>query len=248
MKLRNWQLPLAIVLFMTGILLVSALNALQSEAEPEPRTKSKAESLIAMIETQEKELKDYEKTIDARRDSLAKHQKDIATGKIEVQTLQYELDQLKTLSGVSDVEGKGITVFLDDNNKGYEIAKSKAPEQAKPEDFLIHDKHLLYIVYELRVGGAEAISINGQRVVCSSDIRCMGTTIGVNTSAIGPPFVIKAIGDPDRMSKVLETDTSQYNILKMAGYPVRIEKQKKITIGSYKGSYQFSYTEPKGEQ
>ncbi len=246
MKLRNWQLPLAIVLFMTGILLMSALSALQSEADP--RSQSKAQNLIAMIETQEKELKDHEKTIEARRESLAKHQKDIASGEIEVRSLQSELDHMKTLSGITNVEGKGIMVFLDDNTKGYEIAKSKNPEQTKPEDFLIHDKHLLYIVYELRVGGAEAISINGQRIVCSSDIRCMGTTIGVNTIAIGPPFVIRAIGDPDRMSKVLETKTSQYNILKMAGYPVRIEKKDKVTIGSYKGSYQFSYTEPKGEQ
>lgn len=246
MKLKNWQLPLAFVLFITGILLVSAIHALQSKDESP--TKPKSESLIAMIETQEKELHGLEKNIVAKRESLDKYRKSISSGKKEVESLQYQLDQLKILSGMTDVEGQGITIFLDDNNKGYEVAKSKNPEQAKPDDYLIHDRHLLYIVYELRVGGAEAISVNGQRIVSASDIRCMGTTIGVNTIAIGPPFVIKAIGNPDRMSEVLETKTSQYNILKMAGYPVRIEKHSKVVIGPYKGSYQFSYTQPKEEQ
>lgn len=246
MKLKKWQLPLAFVLFMTGILLVSAIQALQSKNETP--TKSKSQSLITMIETQEKELHELEKSIDAKRESLDKYQKSISSGKEEVENLQHELDQLKILSGICDVEGPGITLFLDDNTKGYEAAKSKNLEQVKPDDYLIHDKHLLYIVYELRVGGAEAISINGQRIVNSSDIRCMGTTIGVNTIAISPPFIIKAIGDPNRMSKILGESTSQYNILKMAGYPVNIEKQSKVTIGSYKGSYQFSYAKPKEEQ
>lgn len=66
--------------------------------------------------------------------------------------------------------------------------------------------------------------------------------------AIGPPFVIKAIGDPDRMIRVMEDDTSQYNILKMAGYPVHLEKHRKISVESYKGGYQFSYAQPKEDQ
>jgi DNA-binding cell septation regulator SpoVG len=61
-------------------------------------------------------------------------------------------------------------------------------------------------------------------------------------------FVIKAIGDPDRMIRVMEDDTSQYNILKMAGYPVHLEKHRKISVESYKGGYQFSYAQPKEDQ
>jgi uncharacterized protein YlxW (UPF0749 family) len=244
--MRNWQLPLTFVLFMTGILLVSAIEALQGQ-EDLP-TKTQSENLIAKIETQEKELSELEKQIDANRKSLDKYQESISSGKKEEESLKYQLDRLKILSGISDVEGAGIIIHLDDNNKGYEAAKNKDPEHVTANDFLIHDKHLLYIVYELREAGAEAISINGQRVVSSSDIRCMGTTIGVNTIALSPPFVIRAIGDPDRLSESLERKKSQYYSLKMAGYPASIEKQSKLIIGAYKGSYQYSYAQPKEEQ
>ncbi len=245
MRLKNWQLPLALVLFMTGILLMSVLQVLHNQDETPAQEKN--HNLVAMIKRQEKELNNLEKSIDTRRVSLDKYQKSLSSGQLETENLQYQLDQLKMLSGVSDVEGPGITVILDDNKKGYEVAKSKNPE-ANAQDYLIHDKHLLYIVYELRVGGAEAISINKQRITASSDIRCIGTMIQVNTKGLAPPYVINAIGDSSRMASVLENTDSQYNILKMAGYPVQIEKHDKVVIGSYKGSYQFSYAQPKEEQ
>jgi uncharacterized protein YlxW (UPF0749 family) len=243
---KNWKLPMTFVMFMVGILLTSAIISLKSSEAPPSKTRS--ETLISMIEAQEEKQQELTDTIMAKREELEQFKKSIAGGEKELEALQYELDSLYTLSGISKVEGQGISITLDDNTKGYEIAKSKNPEQVKADDYLIHDRHLLYIVYDLRAAGAEAISINGERVINSTDIRCAGTTIGVDNVAIGPPFVIKAIGDPDRMIRVMENDTSQYNILKMAGYPVHLEKHRKISVESYKGGYQFSYAQPKEDQ
>lgn len=247
MKLfKYWQLPLAFVLFLTGIMLMLALQTLRGEAESPTQQKSK--DLVAMIQQQEKQLDELKKNIDNRRKNLDEYQKSLSEGMLETKQLQFELDNLKVLSGLYPVEGEGITVYLDDNTKGKELAFIKNPEQAKVEDFLIHDKHLLYIVYELRTAGAEAISINNQRIVSSTDIRCVGTTIQVNAERLGPPFVIKAIGDPDKLTKILEADRSQYNILKLAGYPVHIEKSNNLVIDSYKGSYQFNHAQPKEDK
>lgn len=245
MKFYKWQLPLTIVLFLTGILLVSALRALASSEDTSWRNKDK--KLVNMIETQEKEIEKLEKDIATRRDSLEKYQKTLAAGKAEAEGLQEKLEPMKILSGMTDVVGNGIILFLDDNRKGAETAENKNPEEYKKEDFLIHDKHLLYIVNELRVGGAEAISINDQRIIASSDIRCVGPMILVNTTRLAPPYIIKAIGAPDRMTRILESPESEYNILKMAGYPVRIEKHDRVAIKAYKGSYQFTYAQPKEE-
>lgn len=245
MKFYKWQLPLAVVLFITGILLVSTLRALASTEDTSWRNKDK--KLIALIEAQEKSIEELEKNIADRRKSLEEYQKTLAAGKAEAEELQAQLEQLRVLSGMTDVVGKGIIIHLDDNRKGAKAAETKNPEQFKEEDFLIHDKHLLYIVNELRVGGAEAISINGQRIIASSDIRCVGPMILVNTTRLAPPYIIKAIGDPERMTKILEAPESEYNILKMAGYPVSIEKHDQVVVEAYKGSYQFIYAQPKEE-
>lgn len=243
---KKWKLPLTFVLFLTGIMLMLALQALHSEAQSPTQQKNK--TLVTMIQQQEEQLEALKKDIEDKRKTLDKYQKNLSEGQLETEHLQYELDNLKLLSGLSDIEGKGILVYLDDNTKGKELAFIKNPDQSKAEDFLIHDKHLLYIVYELRAAGAEAISINNQRIVSSTDIRCVGTTIQVNAERLGPPFIIRAIGDPYNLAKILESERSQYNFLKMAGYPVRIEKHSNLIMEPYKGSYQFTYAQPKEEE
>ena len=65
-----------------------------------------------------------------------------------------------------------------------------------PNRYIIHYENLLYLVNDLRNAGAEGISINGQRIVVSSEIRCVGNVILVNTTRLAPPFEISAIGDP----------------------------------------------------
>lgn len=244
MKLRKWHLPMTLVLLTTGFLLVTALRAAATSDNTPWRQKN--ESLVGMIQAQEDEIKKLEDTIDFKRTALDRHQKNVSSGKDELQALQDELEKSKTLSGLTEVEGSGIVIVLDDNRKKYEAGPAKNPA-LKPEDFLIHDKHILYIVNELRVGGAEAISVNDQRVISTTDIRCVGPMIMVNTTRLGPPYTIKAIGNPDNMTRILELPESEYNILKAAGYPVQSEKQTKVTIPPYKGIYQFTYAQPKEE-
>ncbi len=245
MKLNKWQLPLTLVFFISGILLVSVLNSLA--ASYHTRWHQKNQNLVALIQTQEKIIGRLEEDIEKTRTSLARSQEVLAAGKEELQNLQEKLSELKVQAGLVEAIGPGIVITLDDNRKGAEATQAKNPGQFQAGDFLIHDKHILYIVNELRVGGAEAISVNDQRIVTSSDIRCVGPMILVNTTRLAPPYTIKAIGNPDRLGSVLEMQDSEYNILKMAGFPVNLEKKSKVVIPPYKGSYQFTSAQPKEE-
>lgn len=242
-RFQKWQVPLTIVLLISGALLAMALRALASGNTPWHKQN---ENLVSMIKTQESEIKKLENSIEAKRAFLDRYQRDVSLGKKELENLQQKLQRLKVLSGMTEVVGPGLTITLDDNIKEYEAAQSQNPG-VKPDDYLIHDKHILYIVNELRVGGAEAISVNDQRIVNSSDIRCVGPLILVNTTRLGPPYIIKAIGNPDNLARILELPESEFNILKMAGYPVKYEKSTRLVIPAFKGSYQFSYAHPKGE-
>ncbi len=75
---------------------------------------------------------------------------------------------------------------------------------ARSKLILIHDEDLLKLVNELKAAGAEAITVNEQRVVASTEIRCAGPTISVNNNRISPPYVIQAIGDPAGLESALK--------------------------------------------
>ena len=85
-------------------------------------------------------------------------------------------------------EGQGVTITIDDSK-----TKSKAGEN--PNLYLIHDDDLLKVINELKAAGAEAISINEQRLIATSEIRCAGPTLSVNNIRSAPPYEIKAIGE-----------------------------------------------------
>ena len=102
--------------------------------------------------------------------------------------MQNELEKARNYANYYAVQGPGIIMTLNDSQQ----------ELAEGEDitwYLIHDIDILEIINELRVAGAEAISINGERVTATTSIRCGGPTIIIDGKRHAAPFIIKAIGD-----------------------------------------------------
>ena len=97
---------------------------------------------------------------------------------------QEQLKQINKALGLTDVTGEGVVVTVYDNKNGLGGAAD-----------LIHDGDLREVVNELKNAGAEAISINDERIVSSTAITCVGTVIQVNKEKVSSPFVIKAIGN-----------------------------------------------------
>lgn len=97
------------------------------------------------------------------------------------QDLQAELRKSNLAAGLTAVTGPGIIVTLNDNPQVLQPGED-------PNAYLVHDSDILSIVNEIKASGAEAISVNNQRIVAMSEIRCAGTTILVNWNKIGPPL------------------------------------------------------------
>ncbi|MCK9909967.1 DUF881 domain-containing protein, partial [Microbacteriaceae bacterium K1510] len=106
-----------------------------------------------------------------------------------------ELDAARMLAGVVPVEGPGIEVTMQDNQN--------AANNPDVTNYIVHEQDVRLVVNELRAAGAEGISINGQRLVSNSAIRCVGPTIIVNGIKSAAPFVITAIGDPTTLENAL---------------------------------------------
>lgn len=154
------------------------------------------------------------------------------------------LTDLKTnqmLAGTVDVEGPGVVVTLSDGD-----TDTKA--QDNPQISIVHDSDILMMINELMVAGAEAISVNDERLINSSGIACQGTHITVNDKPCDGPFIIKAIGSNKRMIDVMDKKGSYANCVKTLGIGVKIEKSEKLTIPKYEGKVNFEYAKPVEEK
>lgn len=182
-----------------------------------------------------------EENILALRGQLDQLQRAQVDGSDELSVLQAELIELKNLAGLTEITGPGVTVVLDDNRSGAEAARL-LPDY-NPENFIIHDKDIRWLVNDAKRGGAEAIAINGHRLVNISEIRCVGPVIFINSTRMAPPYVVKIIGDPDTLEQLISTGDA-FPILKWEDFPVKLTKEASITIPAYKGSLPLNYIKP----
>ena len=143
-------------------------------------------------------------------------------------------ERLQLLAGTTDVEGAGIEIVLDDSN----IPK-KANEN--PNLYIRHDEDLLRVLNELRAAGAEAISINDQRIVAMSEVRCAGPTVSVNNVRSAPPYVIKAIGAPKTLTSALRLRGGVVETFEFWGIQVKIKSEDKVHIPALKAPRNFEY-------
>lgn len=137
------------------------------------------------------------------------------------------------------MKGKGIIITVADN-KG--VTSDTIGILDNISNYLIHDSDLLRLVNELKNAGAEAISINDERITNLTSITCDGNVILVNGNKISSPFIIKAIGSQEallgaiqRPGGLLEKELEDYGLVSS------VEKQNKITINKYNGIIDYKY-------
>jgi len=230
MKLHSWHLSITLVCLLFGTLFTSNLKTHLQEYNP---MVARNKTLVNVINTQEQKNRELESEIaKIRKEIEAYHASAGVPSGLE--PVKKDLERLHLLTGLTDVRGPGVIITLDDQEKAR-MAK-------EPEYYLIHYSSILYIVNDLRAAGAEAISVNGDRVVSTTDIRCAGNIILVNTHRLAPPYVIHAVGSPQRLE--FAARAGEYNSLEQQKFPVTLEKNENIAIPAYKGSYAFNYATP----
>lgn len=151
--------------------------------------------------------------------------------------LQKEIQNASMSAGMLEVEGAGIILTINDSKRSIQTGED-------PNDSLIHDYDLLMVVNELKASGAEAIAVNGERIIAMSEIRCAGTTILVNWMKMAPPFEIKAIGNPDMLESGLTMNGGYLTTLKYLDMQINLQKVEKVTIPAYSGRMKFTYGTP----
>lgn len=151
------------------------------------------------------------------------------------QLLEAELEQLNELLGKTDVVGQGIVIQLIDN-EGKKISEDATV-------YAIGEENLLRVINELFAAGAEAISINGNRIISTSAIYTIGTDILKvnNGNKISSPYVINVIGNPDYLKSSVSGKGGIVDELEELGHETSVDIRDEIEIEKYSDDITTKY-------
>lgn len=144
--------------------------------------------------------------------------------------------------GLGAVSGKALRVTLDD------APLSENPDGVDANMLVVHQQDIQMVVNTLWSGGAEAMTIQGQRVISTTAVKCVGNTVVLHGVAYAPPYVIEAIGDLNAMQKALDTSEAvriykEYVSAYQLGWSV--ERAGQVTMPAYTGAVAVSHATPR---
>lgn len=215
----------ALVMIMTmqfKIVNETDITAIENMREAELKTE-----LANWKEKYEETSEQYDETQAKIQEYKEKEQSDIESSEL----IKKELEQANTLLGKTDVEGEGIVITLRETNL--------------EETGMIDANDILEIINELRNAGAEAISVNEERIINMTDIVFINEIFvnKINGQKIESPYVIKAIGNPSYLESALIGNGGPVDRMQKIGHNIAIEKPNKVTIHKYNGEIKTKYIE-----
>ena len=139
-------------------------------------------------------------------------------------------------AGLTDITGSGVVITLNDapsKNDTYKVIDGQLKNMQDMRNFIIHDIDIVHILNELKIYGCQAISINDERIISTSEQICVGPTVRVNKKKYAPPYVIKAIGDSNLLFNAIN-NSDYINFLRKNKLEISVKKEQELTIFKYK--------------
>lgn len=176
----------------------------------------------------------YEK-LSETNEKLAEYKAKRESNQEASELLDEELLQAQIIAGETDVTGNGVIVTLTNTSDAEEITADT----------------LILLINELKLAGAEAISINDERIINMSDIVDINTSDGaqfilVNKKRVVEPYVVKAIGDQKYLESALTTKVVGF--MDQFSENATLQKQNNIKIEKYSGEIKMEYASIKEEE
>ena len=167
----------------------------------------------------------YQETVN----TLNKYKEESTSDGKAKENLEEELKNLNMILGKTDVEGRGIIVTLKEGQNTQSVRMSD---------------QLMTMVNLLKDAGAEAISINDQRIVNQTDFAYINESfVKINSQRIVSPYVVKVIGDPDYLKSSLIGTGGYKEECEALGLEIEIEEKNKVEIPKFDGEMTTRYIE-----
>lgn len=231
MKNKEFVLTITFICFFLGLIFTMQLKTVKKNTE------NTTTSRVSEVQAQYAELKkNYESLAEtlAEKEKIIQQYRNAETQEETTELLKQDLTNALKNAGLTNVRGQGLIITMNDSLADF-------GEGVDLNSYLIHDEDLLNVVNELKASGAEAISINDQRIVSMSEIRCAGPTILVNGVRLATPYVIKAIGDSAMLESGVTMRGGYVETLKGWGIRFTITKESDIFIPKYNKAISSKY-------
>ncbi len=235
---KPWLWQITILATMLGALLALSLKT-QDRIRGEQLPNLRINQFAATYTDQREMIVAQKKQIADMQTNLTKYQKAAADGSGSQKVLAGDLQKANILAGLVAVTGPGVVVTLRDSKnpppKPADMSRENYLEVAKY--YMIHDADIESVINELRVAGAEAISVNDQRVVSTTAVRCVGPVVMVNNlQTQGSPVRISAIGDPNTLSAALLLPNGVRDNFINDPTMFQMDKETSLTLPSFAGA------------
>lgn len=194
-----WRALVVFTAALAGLLFAASANTARGT---DLRSSGARTRLTDLIGSQQRSVEALDDMAARLRGEVERATEDAASGDSRIRDLSRANDALGVTLGLSAVRGPGLSVALDD-------APRLAPGEQRlgdpaPDDLVVHEQDVLAVINALWTGGADAVSVMGERIIGTSAVRCVGNTLLLHGNVYSPPFVVAAIGDPARLSRALE--------------------------------------------
>lgn len=228
------KLVLSIIIGFTALILTMVMftqfktvtytdiNAIETMRESELRTE------LSNIKAKYEEIQTKIDEVDSK---IYEYRTKINSNEDSRVLLINEVNEAEMYAGYTEVQGEGISITLSDNDL-------KA----------IDSYDIITLINELKIAGAEAIEINGQRVTAYSDIVDVNGNILVNTIRISGPYTIKAIGDKKYLESAITIKGGYYDDMIANDKTISYETSNRIEIQKYQKDLKLKYSEIIKEQ
>ena len=235
----GWAISIALALTVVGFVGAMQWN---SSAAREAFTTSAQQTLARQVTTLESEQDDLRGQIGAAEEEVQRVQAASTSDSAALEALNQQLAAARLSVGLTAVSGPGVII---------EIADSKrvVPAGDNPANFIVLVDDLRDIVAALWASGAEAISINDERLVATSSIYGVGASVLVNTAFLSPPFRIQAIGSDGLLERFQEHPAFVGRVahrIDFFGLEFAAEAATDLQVPAYIGNTRFRWAVPQG--
>jgi uncharacterized protein YlxW (UPF0749 family) len=192
------------------------------------------------IERLEAEQRKLKATLVELRQELSRRQQAAAASTDRLEALKAELERQRFLAGLTSVRGPGVLVVLDDS-------QAHIPSRADANRYIIHEYDLRDVVNLMWMAGSEAIAVNDERLVSSTSIYCLGSTVMVNDTRLSPPYQVRAIGNPRVQQEYLRNPSYLQELkTKQRVYSLRFEVKgvSDMVLPAYNGGFLIQHARP----
>jgi uncharacterized protein YlxW (UPF0749 family) len=212
------------MLAILGFLMVTQVRASRHLREqPEVRTRN-LYALATMLRQEREARRQLEEQLAVLQERVREYEQAAATGRTAAEALRVQVEQLRVVLGLVPVEGPGVK-----------------PAQGPA---IVQYQDLVAVVNELWAAGAEAVAVNGQRLVATSGFSQVGGTILVNLRRLSPPYVLEAVGDPATLEGALNIRGGVVEALRGLGLEIRVERRERVRLPAFQGSLRFEHARP----